>query len=599
MTIKYTYKGVEHTVAGSTTTLTTAGKYCEDDIAIEASGGITPTGNINITDTSVTDVTNYATAQVVDSDLVAGNIKKDVDILGITGTYEGFVPSGTITITSDGTYDVTSYATAEVQTSTPPQMDDVDNGGVVFINYNGDVLYQYNTTNIQAASELPPLPDNQGFKDETWNWTLAEIKSHLTTYPNSTLTVGVNLMTSDEKTHVFYEVREDTKTIYTCFGLRGTATIEWGDGSADSTITGYSVGGYYYAPHTYSTAGTYEIKISVNGTMALSGNNMAGIIITYADNSTIAPGNQNQGLNYYYSSGVKKLWVGKNIANISSASAFALSFVNIQEISLPNNLVCESISTLYYNCVCKGLVIPKPTNKIEGMTLTFNNAIEYFSLPPTITSTNTGSVMTHLSKLKYFTLTGSMTALPTTFLGTICGMRNLTLPNTITAIPNNACTNVYSLQSIKIPSSVTTIGTGIFTNGYSCKKLDLSNLTGVTAIKASSFTSLAVCEEVKLPPNLQTIGNSFLTTTRVLTKIKFPTSLTSIGNYAFQSSQAMQLVDFRGFTSIPSLGGTSTFAASNAKMQIVVPDSLYSTWIKTTNWTALASKIVKESDYND
>lgn len=50
---------------------------------------VTPTGNINITSTAQTDVSAYATAQVVDVDLVAGNIKKDVNILGITGTYEG------------------------------------------------------------------------------------------------------------------------------------------------------------------------------------------------------------------------------------------------------------------------------------------------------------------------------------------------------------------------------------------------------------------------------------------------------------------------------------------------------------------------------
>lgn len=505
----------------------------------------------------------------------------------------GITPTGTINITENGTYDVTNYATAEVQTLITPQMDDVDNGGVVFINYNGDVLYQYNTANMQLTTELPALPNNQGFKEEAWNWTLAEIKAHLTTYPNSTLTVGVNLVPTDEKTHLFYEVREDTKTIYTCFGIRGTATIEWGDGSADSTITGNSISGYYYTSHTYSTAGTYEIKISVSGSMGLLGY-QSGIIITYGD--TVAT-NPNNGLSYYYSSGVKKLWVGKNVANITSA--YALSFTNVQEISLPNNLVCESTAILYYNCACKGLVIPKPTTTIKNMTLVYCNGIEYFSLPSTITTIEAGSIMSFVSKLKYFTLTGSMTTLPTTFLGTICSMRNLTIPNTITSIPNNACTNVYSIQSIKIPSSVTTIGSGIFTSAYSCKKLDLSNLTSITTIQTGSFTNFSACEEVKLPPNLQTIGNSFLSTTRTLTKIKFPTSVTSIGNFAFQSSQAMQLVDFRGFTSVPSLGGTSAFAYSNAKMQIVVPDSLYSTWITTTNWTGLASKIVKESDYSD
>ncbi len=48
-----------------------------------------PTGNINITSMSQVDVSNYATAQVVDADLIASNIKKDVDILGVVGTYEG------------------------------------------------------------------------------------------------------------------------------------------------------------------------------------------------------------------------------------------------------------------------------------------------------------------------------------------------------------------------------------------------------------------------------------------------------------------------------------------------------------------------------
>ena len=47
------------------------------------------TGKINITSTAEVDVTAYASAQVVDANLVAGNIKKDVSILGITGEYEG------------------------------------------------------------------------------------------------------------------------------------------------------------------------------------------------------------------------------------------------------------------------------------------------------------------------------------------------------------------------------------------------------------------------------------------------------------------------------------------------------------------------------
>ncbi len=51
--------------------------------------GVQPTGKKEITSTAEVNVANYATAQVVDEDLVAGNIKKDVDILGVVGSYEG------------------------------------------------------------------------------------------------------------------------------------------------------------------------------------------------------------------------------------------------------------------------------------------------------------------------------------------------------------------------------------------------------------------------------------------------------------------------------------------------------------------------------
>lgn len=51
--------------------------------------GVQPTGKKEITSTAEVNVASYATAQVVDEDLVAGNIKKDVDILGVVGSYEG------------------------------------------------------------------------------------------------------------------------------------------------------------------------------------------------------------------------------------------------------------------------------------------------------------------------------------------------------------------------------------------------------------------------------------------------------------------------------------------------------------------------------
>ena len=59
-----------------------------------------------------------AVTSAIDANIVAGNIKKDVQILGVTGSYEGVAPSGTKSITINGTHDVAGYANADVQVPT-------------------------------------------------------------------------------------------------------------------------------------------------------------------------------------------------------------------------------------------------------------------------------------------------------------------------------------------------------------------------------------------------------------------------------------------------------------------------------------------------
>lgn len=50
---------------------------------------VLPTGNKEIMTTEETDVSEYATAQIVDANLKAENIKNGVIILGVTGEYTG------------------------------------------------------------------------------------------------------------------------------------------------------------------------------------------------------------------------------------------------------------------------------------------------------------------------------------------------------------------------------------------------------------------------------------------------------------------------------------------------------------------------------
>ena len=79
----------------------------------------------------------------IDANIVAENIRKDVAILGVIGSYEG----------SGGG-------------SVPPN-------DVVFRDYDGTILYSYSASEVASLSSLPPLPTREGLTCQGWNWTLS------------------------------------------------------------------------------------------------------------------------------------------------------------------------------------------------------------------------------------------------------------------------------------------------------------------------------------------------------------------------------------------------------------------------------------------
>ena len=83
-----------------------------------------------------------------------------------------------------------------------------------------------------------------------------------------------------------------------------------------------------------------------------------------------------------------------------------------------------------------------------------------------------------------------------------------------------------------------------------------------------------------------------------LKRIKMNASSGSLGQEMFNGCTSLELVDMTGSTGVPALENVNIFANTNDTYKIVVPDSLYDTWIVETNWASIASHIMKQSDWN-
>ena len=91
-----------------------------------------------------------AVTSAIDANIVAENIKKDVEILGVTGSYKGQTPTGTKSITANGIYDVTDFASADVQVPTTAPAHYIEK----IVDANGKLKNSTNIINLNGVTDV-------------------------------------------------------------------------------------------------------------------------------------------------------------------------------------------------------------------------------------------------------------------------------------------------------------------------------------------------------------------------------------------------------------------------------------------------------------
>ena len=521
---------------------------------------------------------------------------------------------------------------------------------VNFYDYDGTLVHSYTVEEAQALEELPELPTREGFTYQGWNWSLEEIKSH-----NSAVDVGAMCITSDGKTRVYIHLEEGRTSPKVAIGLKGTVSVDWGDGTEPDIISDTNLQGSILTPaHNYATSGDYVISISViSGEFSFASDYQKGCMLLIHDK------NYSDGPNEGYRNCIQKVEIGNGITSIKERSFYNCN--NLKNINIPlgitsigqyafystdvikNSLEFISIPTnvtsignyAFQHCrSLKTVTLPNSLTSLGDAAFGYNSSLKRINIPKGITSIK-GSLFSGCTLLENVNIPDSVTSIAQIAFYGCSSLKTIEIPDSVTSIGFNAFNGCSSLKTIKIPDGVTSIGKESFKNCSSLKTIEIPD--SVTSIGDSAFSNCISLKSANLPEGLTSIGKSAFEACKLLTDIELPSSLTSlesrsfiqclefrritipigvtaigtytfsgclkllnvtvlgtltsIETYSFNTCGFVKYYDFSNHTTVPTLVNKSAFENIAPDCEILVPASLYDEWIAATNWSTLADNI--------
>lgn len=442
----------------------------------------------------------------------------------------------------------------------PDLVDQIQQGGggalmekdVNFYDYDGTLVEAWTLEELASATSLPSGPVHAGLTFQSWNWTLADLKSN-----NNKMNVGAHYITSDGKTRLYITIPSIATSAQRLIPLIFTqpsanaVSVDWGDGSP---VEKSATSGKVELSHQYATSGDYVISFSVvQGTSWSLGASLQNMFGNANDIYTLA------------SSYLKKAELGYYANSIGGSPANAMTFKCLpymETITIPagckiNNQNLDSLASL------KCVVVASGTTTIPQYALGSMPSCEVVCLPKSCTQ---------------MTCTGS-------------GFKHLRFPKEVS---NINLTSMNKLEDLEVFNATLTLnacpvlkrvvgGTFNLTQLYDTAMLEevvgTINLTGSN----NAFVNVNALRRLNFTTSLTAMSNSFFNGARCLEEITIPASLTSFGNYSMGNLLNCKRIRFERATP-PTFSSSNAFQRLNAGCVISVPVGSLNAYKTATNY---------------
>jgi hypothetical protein len=333
-------------------------------------------------------------------------------------------------------------------------------------------------------AEMPANPSHNGLTARGWNWSLSDAKSYVADYGQ--LIIGQMYTTDDGKTRIYIRLQEGRTEPYLGMTVSGTATVDWGDGSASDSVTGS--GSFLYKKHTYQMPGEYIISITPPGG---SGYIMLGGDTTYGFSKILSVGENGTLENRVYQKAIYKIEEGANCYNNLSAFGYC---TNLENVVMGNATEAIGQNTFNYCVKLKFLVANDNVRQINANAFIGCYSLLLISLPKRTTSIADNSFSSCLSLNKI-----TPYSLGTAIFSGCENLSNVIIPNGTSSIQPYGFNNCFGLVIVTIPSSVTGIQERSFYNCTRLSRVRFMSQTPPTVANTNAFYRLPTDCIIEVP----------------------------------------------------------------------------------------------------